>query len=346
MIGPFRTARCSRLAGKDHGVAVRWGHPTAHNPILATVFLLYAALLPAQVNVQLKTGIDTATVGDYIPLTLSATVPRGSKIVWHPLEETLGSLVILNAQEKDRVSHGDQDYQEYTATIAGYDTGIFSIPPLLVTVIPPGESTGTEYSSNPTSILIATVLPDSGYPEIVDIHSQVNIPISAWEIIWKLAIALGIVGLGYGLYHAYLWWKKRKGEYVPPPPPPIPPHELAYRELMRLKEDKLLQDGKLTEYYFRLSEIIRRYFEGRYRFPALEMATWDIKQILPEHISKEELHSKIEAWMDSADMVKFAKDLPGWGECEQALEFAYRIVDETKHVPQVTEVEFQEAEAV
>jgi len=307
--------------------------------------MLYAALLPAQVDIRLRSGIDTATVGDYIPLTLSATVPRGSKILWPTLEEKLSPLVVLNAREKDRVAHGDQDYQEYTATIAAYDTGTFQIPPLSVTVITPGESTGTEYSSNPTSILIGSVLPDSGYPEIVDIHSQVDIPISAWEVIWKVAIALGIVGLGYGLYLTYLWWNRRKSAYVPPPPPPIPPHELAYRELMQLKEDKLLQDGKLTEYYFRLSEIIRRYFEGRYQFPALEMASWDIKQVLPEYVSMEELHRKIENWMDSADMVKFAKGIPGWDECEQALDFAYRIVDETKHVPQIMEAaEIQEAE--
>jgi hypothetical protein len=103
--------------------------------------------------------------------------------------------------------------------------------------------------------------------------------------------------------------------------------------LMELQEQKLWQDGKLPLYYFKLSEIIRRYIEGRYGFPALEMATWDIKQILPDYIDKEEFLQKINIWMDSADMVKFAKDLPNWEECEQALQFAYRIVDETKEVP-------------
>jgi hypothetical protein len=102
---------------------------------------------------------------------------------------------------------------------------------------------------------------------------------------------------------------------------------------MELQEKKLWQSGKLTLHYTGLSEIIRRYLEGRYRFPALEMGTWDIKQVLPDHIDKDALLSKIEEWMESADLVKFAKELPEWEECEQALDFAYKIVDETKSVP-------------
>ena len=86
-------------------------------------------------------------------------------------------------------------------------------------------------------------------------------------------------------------------------------------------------------HYTGLSEIIRRYLEGRYRFPALEMGTWDIRQVLSEHIDKKVLRSKIETWMESGDLVKFAKELPDWEECERALDFAYKIVDATKAVP-------------
>ncbi|KPL06988.1 hypothetical protein AMJ86_06300, partial [bacterium SM23_57] len=298
--------------------------------VLSIICLLWALEVPAQVDVELKAEVNQATVGDWIPVTLSATVPRGSEIVWPILEETLNPLVVLNIQEKNPVSRGDQDYQEVTATVAAYDTGKFEIPSLPVIVIPPGGGEGIEYFTAPRMIFIASVLPDSGYPNIVDIRSQVDVPISAWEIILKALVLVGIVGAGYGFYRLIVWWRRRKGELPIPGPPPIPPHELAYRELMELQEQKLLKDGKLSEYYFRLSEIIRRYLEGRYGFPALEMATWDIKQVLPEFIDKDKLHRRIEEWMDSGDMVKFAKDVPGWDDCEQALTFAYKIVDETK----------------
>jgi hypothetical protein len=289
----------------------------------------------AQVTVDLKLKTDKATVGDQIPLTLSATVPRGSKVQFPVLPEAFSSLVVLNSQEKEVTPKGDQDYHELNATIAAYDTGNFQIPALPVKVFPPNDTSGTEYLTSAGNLFIASVLPDSGNPQIVDIRSQMNIPITLWEIIWKVAIILGIIGLGYGIYRGYIWWKRRKGKLPIPLPPPIPPHELAYRELMELQEQKLWQDGKLPLYYFKLSEIIRRYIEGRYGFPALEMATWDIKQVLPDYISKDELLQKIEIWMESADMVKFAKDLPSWEACEQALEFAYHIVDETKEIPVV-----------
>ena len=286
----------------------------------------------AQVQVDLKTKTDKATVGDQIPITLSASVPRGSRVQFPALEEALSSLVISNTKEKEVTSRGDQDYHELDATVAAYDTGSFQIPSLSVKVYSPDDTSGTEYQTPAKSLFIASVLPDSGKSKIVDIRRQMNIPITAWEIIWKVLLIIGILGLGYGGYQAYVWWKRKKGQLPIPLPPPIPPHELAYRELMQLQEQKLWQDGKLALYYLKLSEIIRRYFEGRYQFIALEMATWDIKQVLSNYIEKEELLQNIKHWMDSADMVKFAKDVPTWEECEQALQFAYHIVDETKEV--------------
>ncbi len=287
----------------------------------------------AGVSVSLTTDVEQATVGDWIPLRLSATVPKGSEVQFPPLEEVVGDLVVLDSQVSEAVPRGDEIYQELTATVAAYDTGTFKIPALPIMVFAPGDSEEKEYCTEPFQVIIHSVLPDSGFPEPVDIRSQVDVPITAWEVIWKVLVGLAIVALGYGIYRWWVWRKRRKGDMPIPAPPPIPAHELAYRELMELQEKKLWQAGKLNLHYTGLSEIIRRYLEGRYRFPALEMGTWDIRQVLPEHIDREVLRNKIEAWMESADLVKFAKELPDWEDCERALDFAYKIVDTTKAVP-------------
>ncbi len=287
----------------------------------------------AGVSVSLTTDVDQASVGDWIPLRLSATVPKGSEVQFPLLEEVVGDLVVLDSQVGEAVRHGDEIYQELTATVAAYDTGTFKIPALPVMVFAPGDSEGEEYWTEPLQVIIQSVLPDSGFPEPVDIRSQVDVPITAWEVIWKVLVGLAIVALGYGITRWRVWRKRRKGELPIPVPPPIPAHELAYRELMELQEKKLWQVGKLNLHYTGLSEIIRRYLEGRYRFPALEMGTWDIKQVLQDYIDRKVLRSKIDTWMDSADLVKFAKKLPEWEECERALDFAYKIVDATKAVP-------------
>ena len=66
------------------------------------------------------------------------------------------------------------------------------------------------------------------------------------------------------------WWRKKKrsqaaGE-VGVPEIVLPPHEIAVKELIALRDKKYPERGLLKEFFSEFSEIIRRYIENRYGF--------------------------------------------------------------------------------
>ena len=100
----------------------------------------------------------------------------------------------------------------------------------------------------------------------------------------------------------------------------VPPHIAAEQEIHELASQKIFEKGRIKEFYFRFSEILRRYLEALRGFPAAEYTTQEItlsiqapedRQILP--------------LLQDADLVKFADLNPTPAkkndEIEQALAY-------------------------
>jgi hypothetical protein len=104
---------------------------------------------------------------------------------------------------------------------------------------------------------------------------------------------------------AVTWWIRRKGARWLAVGEEDPPHVVARRALDRLEARGLFEEGKVKEYYFALSEIMRRYLESVRSFPAAEYTTEEIAR----HMRLEE-DLKLLGLLREADLVKFADDLP------------------------------------
>ncbi len=109
------------------------------------------------------------------------------------------------------------------------------------------------------------------------------------------------------------------------------PQETAYARLEELHRRFLPEKGELKEYYTVLGDILRRYCEDRFRVRAAEMTTPEFL----EHVRKTQLFSAerealFREFLDSCDMVKFAKYTPGRVEAEHSFELAKKIIDQTK----------------
>ncbi|MEG1556745.1 MAG: hypothetical protein RR356_08490, partial [Bacteroidales bacterium] len=89
--------------------------------------------------------------------------------------------------------------------------------------------------------------------------------------------------------------------------PNVKPHITALRELEKLRQRKLWQEGKTKLYYSELTDIIRIYIEGRYDINAMEMVSSDILDELDDKTLAQELHQKLYQILSTADLVKFAK---------------------------------------
>ena len=106
-----------------------------------------------------------------------------------------------------------------------------------------------------------------------------------------------------------------------------PPHVRAKEEMAALEAQRLFEKGYVKEYYFRFSEILRRYLEVIRGFPAAEFTTQEIALYLDR-----EQDRKLLPLLRHADLVKFAEALPTQAQKEEEVEKALSYIRETSPV--------------
>ncbi|MCB0218943.1 MAG: hypothetical protein KDH09_04555 [Chrysiogenetes bacterium] len=125
-----------------------------------------------------------------------------------------------------------------------------------------------------------------------------------------------LYGLGALALFALLIWglrrylRVRKGlplDAAPAPPPP-PAHEVALGALAALEARDLPGRGQMREQCFELSEILRAYLEGRYKFLASEQTTDELRRSM-KNVAEIDANDRDEALalFEEWDLVKFAK---------------------------------------
>lgn len=186
---------------------------------------------------------------------------------------------------------------------------------------------------NPLTIIVATVPVDTT-KDIQDIKAPIEIPFD-WMlalIIFAIAAVIAVAG-----YYTYKYYQKKKhpkeNEKVIIK---IPPYELALKELHTLDEKHLWQEGKVKDYHSEITEIIRKYFEGRFKFLALEMTTSEVLKNLQMAPGGTEVVELTEKFLSNADLVKFAKFIPIPTVNAEMMKQAVSIVYQTIPAP-VTE---------
>lgn len=153
--------------------------------------------------------------------------------------------------------------------------------------------------------------------DIRDIKGLVPLP-HGWWWLWLV--------LGFGAAAAAFWlWKRRQpgaSAFVAPPPTP---YEVAIRELRRLREE----NPPVEEFYTRLSDIVRRYLEGQMGLRAPERTTEEfLYEVSRDHSLSAEHRELLGAFLQEADLVKFAKFQPGAEDIQRALDAGEKFVEE------------------
>lgn len=138
-------------------------------------------------------------------------------------------------------------------------------------------------------------------------------------------IALAVAALTLALI-AYL---RRRPKAVKPPPPPRPPWEVAMEELFDIRHAGLIERQRFQAHFDRVSHTVRRYLGDRYGFDGLESTTQEILQSLGNVSPPIQMMPQIRAFLDKADLVKFAKVTPTEAECDGALTRGEAIVVQT-----------------
>ncbi len=130
---------------------------------------------------------------------------------------------------------------------------------------------------------------------------------------WPLFIALCVLGgVGLGVGVGVLVKRYLDGRQVDPGPPvdPRPAHVIAFAELEALLAEDLPAEGRVGEFYVRLSEIVRRYLQRRFGIDGPEMTSDQIRAWAEARQLPAEVRMGLDDFLAETDLVKFADFSP------------------------------------
>jgi hypothetical protein len=120
------------------------------------------------------------------------------------------------------------------------------------------------------------------------------------------------------------WWLKKRRRHLEIAKAKEAPHLWATREIERLEAQKVFEKGKVKDFYFRLSEVLRRYLEAIRGFPAAEYTVEEIARYVQEEKDRQLL-----VLLRQADLVKFADDVPTAARKDDELKAALAYIRAT-----------------
>jgi hypothetical protein len=305
---------------------------TRSRSILSILLLFVSTHLFAQGDAQVhaKTDATQITVGDQARLFIEATHnAKQSRIEWQ-IPDSFGKLEVVEKGKIDTVKQGDMVTYKQRLLITGFDSGMFTIPPIIFPVVP---NSGTPYTiqTEPFPLLVQTVAVDTTKP--FKPIKGIMLVKSTW-LDYLLYIIAGIIFIIL-LVTVILYFIRNK-KAAPPAAVPQGPvetlQEKALRLLNELDQQQLWQKGQVKEYYIQLTDILRDYIEKRFHTPAMELTTDEIlykARLHKEMMPYTEMLGKI---LYTADLAKFAKAQPLPQEHVDTIEYAKRFVEATKPV--------------
>ncbi len=271
-------------------------------------------------------------VGDTVKYTVTTRAKPGFKF---DLPATFENIpVFLDYTRWDQKTRED-GVVEATRTVT-IDPGIGPycvIPPLTLHFTDPAGKPGEAHTEEITIEVKSRLAAGEAIPDIKErVEVVLPPPPKKPETVSTWIVAAGLAAIVLGV--AAFWWFRRRRATLAPPP--RPPWELALEALATLRADNLLAQGRVEEFYVRLSGIVRAYIERRFGVMAPEMTTEEflarakqVSALLPEH------RALLGEFLTASDLVKFARYVPGADEAGGALGAAETFVRDTK--PALTE---------
>lgn len=214
--------------------------------------------------------------------------------------------------------------------LALYDLGPHDLPGLTLPVETPE---GARVLRVPGVTLTGVGILDPGAPPealaLKDLAPPVPLRVP------NLPLLLGAVAALGALAAAWLAWRawRRRALRATEPPAPLPPHERFALQLQALEDARLPGLGRTREHFFRLSEHVREYLGAVTGQNALDLTTSELLARLGFQPDPRLDLAGLRAFLESADLVKFARAPAGAAEAGEALAWARALLDRTRPSP-------------
>ena len=300
--------------------------------ITVSALIIASLTLSAQeIRVTSKPDTSAILIGDQTGFTVTAEIPAGVSANLSSAADSLaGKIVILRRDPRDTSVSSDGSVKITDRyLITSFDSGSYVIPPFYAEV-ESGDSLLKYFSDYSfLDVIRPDVAPQDTTDVIYDIIPPRGAPVTFREVLPWVVIVL-IAAVIVWLLARFLPRNPLR-RFVRPPAPPEPAHIVALRDLHALSDAELWQKGEIKEYYSRLSDILRRYIDGRYSISSPELTTDETVRMLQKAaVTTPVQMAMVKELLSVSDMVKFAKYLPDSAVHVAFLDNAVRFVEETR----------------
>ncbi len=293
-------------------------------------FVFSTDLLAQTPLIEVQSKVDTAEIfiGDRIHYSIIIRSKEGLRVEQPGEGLHLGAFEIKEYNFSEPEENDGIITRRYDFTISVYDTGKYTIPAFPIAYFPDSTHNYKIIDASPIDIFVKSILSGEEKPEMKDVKPPIDFPFDYMFWYSMLAIVLLLLLAGYFGYRA---WKQKqeKGYLFSPPPKPRPAHEIALEELAELYKSDYLEKEQVKKFYIRLSEIVRKYLEGRYFISAMEETTDEILREIVDHIDQEK-QLELAHILRESDLVKFAKHIPELSLTEEIKKETLKFINDTK----------------
>lgn len=321
---------------------------------MACGILLSLSVSAQRASVQATVQPTEILIGEQALVNLKVITPKDKTILFPVFEkEIVPGIEVITMLPPDTTIENNVMTLNFKYVVTSFDSTLYHIPHMSVF-----DGTDTIYSNSFGLKVTSPQLSDStlAYLEKInkgetdsidfeqlqlhDIKPVQKAPFVWTDYLWILWIVLGVMLL-IALVGLIIWLvlkKKRKG-YFFTPPVVLPAHVRAIRELDKLKEEKIWQQGREKEFYSKLTDILRNYLEEREGINAMEMTSGEILNEVRKLLEVDSVYNNLKQILSTADLVKFAKYKPYPDENDLSMVNAYFFVNQTREPDPVPEKE-------
>ena len=295
--------------------------------LLYYTFLLAFPMLYAQ-EVKVETNTKNIKIGEQIQYKVSVETPADTPVSF-PEGQTFAPLEMVKTRAADTLRDGGKYRLVKEYYLTQFEEGKYTIPSQKIRI------NNKDYFTDSLLVEVHTVAIDTLKQPLYDIKpiQEVKKPFTSYG--WILTIIAAVLLLLIVAFVYFVFIRKKKFPFLQTQKK-LPPFDRAIQDLKELQNSKYLIQSQHKEYYTRLTDIVKAYLEEEVHILAKESTTDELltKINLLQEKGKlnlnQETITNLKRVLQTADLVKFAKNKPSDDNAEYDRETIENVVIKTQ----------------
>lgn len=295
--------------------------------LLYYTFLLAFPMLYAQ-EVKVETNTKNIKIGEQIQYKVSVETTADTPVSF-PEGQTFAPLEMVKTRAADTLRDGGKYRLVKEYYLTQFDEGHYTIPSQKIRI------NNKDYFTDSLLVEVHTVAIDTLKQPLYDIKpiQEVKKPFTSYG--WILTIIAAVLLLLIVAFVYFVFIRKKKFPFLQTQKK-LPPFDRAIQDLKELQNSKYLIQSQHKEYYTRLTDIVKAYLEEEVHILAKESTTDELltKINLLQEKGKlnlnQETITNLKRVLQTADLVKFAKNKPSDDNAEYDRETIENVVIKTQ----------------